>query len=615
MAKEDNGGGYFHFETLADFGQGLQPCHQGRISIDVGAVGCSSSLPVSVGDQDLNTDSGVVEAVAVSVTSTTEPFPESLVLTETGPDSSIFAGVIPTSSGAATPGDGILQVVHGDDLTATYLDEDDGSGNPRTSFDTVPADCVAPDHIQVSVVNITDRTAEIEWMTSKATTGYVDWGNTPSLGNQVPSDTLATSHSVTIGEFAECERVYFRVVSTDALGHPGVADVDGAPFEFNGSSLHGIHFHDGFETDTGWSLEGEWEIGLPQGLGTSPSDPTAAVEGTKVLGHDLSGQGNYPGDYEVNTRQSAVSPVIDASSLPAAELRLQRWVNVANGGTAYLEVKDDGGTWHEIWNSGTSASHTESSWSAHVYDVSAYAAGNPIFQIRFHQGGRLLFHHAGWNVDALILRDSSGPAFGSCGECGGDPTFAGVTSAIDDDPCAATGVTVAWTSAPAWGTGDGGTYVVYRDLQPGFAPSPANRVASGITETSWTDATAPSDVTLYYLVRAENDETCGSGPNNGGAMDQNLIYATTIDESAQAPPGDVGATLRADPVNHVHVRLTWAAAPTATAYHVYRSLSPAGDFLPVAWTDESLYEDLGALADGQTWYYRVRATDACGNEE
>jgi hypothetical protein len=500
-------------------------------------------------------------------------------------------------------------------LTATYEYEDDGSGNPRTSFDTVPADCVAPDHIQVSVVNITDRTAEIEWTTSKSTTGYVDWGTTPTLGNQVVSDTFSTSHSVAIGDFGECGRVYFRVVSTDTRGYTAVADADGAPFEFNGSTLQGIHFHDGFETATGWSLEGEWEIGAPQGLGSSPGDPIAPTEGFNVLGHDISGQGNYPGDYEINTQQSAVSPVIDASSLLSAELRLQRWVNVANNGTAYLEVKDSGGTWHEIWNSGTTGSHTESSWSAHVYDVSTYAAGNPAFQIRFHQGGRLLFHHAGWNVDELVLRDGSLPAFGGCGGCSGEPTFAGVASAIDDDPFAATGVTVAWPSAPAWGTGSGGTYVVYRDLQPGFAPSPANRVAAGLTETSWSDVTAPSDVTLYYLVRAENDETCTTGPNNGGIVDQNLVFAATIDESAQSPPGEIGETLRVNPVNLAHVRLSWVPAPDAAGYRVYRSLSPAGAFLPIAWRDEPLYEDLGALGDGQAWYYRVHATDACGNEE
>jgi subtilisin family serine protease len=615
LTVEDNGGSYFHFETLADFGQGLQPCHQGRVTIDTDTVGCSSSLPVTVGDQDLNTDPGTPETVSVTVTSTSEPLAEILVLTETGPDTSIFSGAIPTGSGVAVGADGILQVAHGDLLTATYRDADDGTGQPRTSFDTASADCAGPDYLGVYVNNITDATARIEWITGEPATGYVDWGVTPDLGNQVSSTTPATVHNVTIGSFDECSRVYFRVVSTDAQGHSTVADADGAPFEFNGSTMQGVLFEDGFETDTGWTLEGEWERGAPQGLGTSPGDPTAATEGVNVIGHDLSGQGNYLGDYEINTEQSAVSPLIDLSSLASVELRLQRWVNVANRGTAYLEVTDGVGSWHEVWNSGTLFAHTESSWSEQVYDVSSHAGGNSAFQVRFRQGGQILGHHAGWNVDELVIRDGSLPAFGACGGCTGAPTFAGAATAVDKDPCAASGVTLSWSSPPAWGTGTGGSIVIYRDTQPGFVPSPANLVASGVYALNWTDSAPPSDVPLYYVARAENNETCSDGPANGGVTDGNLVYVAAIDATSQAAPGEVGDALRLDPVNQAHVRLQWGAAPDAARYHVYRSSSPDGGFARIAEPVDPLHEDPGAFADGTSWYYLVLSADACGNEE
>ena len=65
------------------------------------------------------------------------------------------------------------------------------------------------------------------------------------------------------------------------------------------------------------------------------------------------------------------------------------------------------------------------------------------------------------------------------------------------------------------GTGVGGGIVVRGHLLAG-----ANAIAGewghnplpSPTATTWTDTGAPNDVTLYYLVRAENNEACSSGP-------------------------------------------------------------------------------------------------------
>ncbi len=610
LALDDNDGAYFHFETLADFGQGPQPCHQGRVSIAVGEIGCWSSFPVSVGDSDLNTDPGLVETVTVAVSSTTEPGIESLVLTETGPDSSTFEGTIPTAVGSVLQGDDVLQVAHGDLLTVTYQDADDGSGNPATTFETAVVDCVGPDHVAISVTDISDHDATIAWTASQPVTGYVEWGTSPALGNQVSSSSSGVSHSVTIGEFAKCERIHFRVGSTDTAGNTSVADVGGVPFQFDGFSLQGIVYEDRFESSAGWTLDGEWEIDVPQGLGTSPGDPTSARHGSQVLGHDLSGLGSTPGDYELFTFQTATSPSIDLTGSSGIELRLDRWLNVDASGTAFIQAKDTNGVWRHVWSD---SDLTESAWSEQVFDVTAHAAGNPAFQVRIEQNARFA-RAAGWNVDRLILRDTSVQTYGACGGCAGSPTFSGALSAVDDDPCADSGVTVKWAAAPAWGTGESGTYSVYRDTTTGFTPGPATLVASGVTGTSWTDSAAAADQTLYYVVLAENDESCGTGPNNSGTMDSNTVYVNATNETAQPDPGDVGNTLRADPVNGAHVRLTWAPATGAAAYHVYREVSPGGAFVRIAEPGDPLHEDPGTLGDGQDWYYSVVTTDACGNE-
>ncbi len=615
LALDDAGGQYYHFETLGDFGQGLQPCHQGVVTLDAPVVSCMAALPVRLVDLDLNADIFAADTVDVLVTSTTETTPEIVTLVETGPNTSTFTGSIPTAPGTAVAGDGVLQASDGDLVTATYHDADDGTGNPATTFDTGRADCAGSGFGAIRVTSISDDSATITWTTAEPTAGHVEWGTTPALGSVSATTALGTSHSASIGSFPECGRVYFRVVATDRYGNVATADAAGQPFEFDAYTIPGAVFRDGFESSTGWTLEGEWEIGAPQGLGSDPGDPTAAFAGTTVLGQDLSGQGSYPGDYEPHTTQSATSPVIDASGLQHGELEFRQWLNTSTGGVAYVEVKQ-GSSWISIWNSNNITGETASSWSLRSFDISQYADGNGSLQIRFRQFAGLTDaqHDAGFNVDRFLVRDGSLPDFDVCGACGGAPTFAGATSAADDDPCAPSGVTVLWSEAPAWGTGHPGTYAVYRSTDPGFVPGPGNLVAGGIAGTSWTDPAAPDDTDVYYVVRAENDETCSSGPNNGGVLDPNLVRVTARDATSQVLPGGLGGSLAAGGVNDAHVRLTWAAVPGAADYHVYRATSPQGPFTRVAETAATFWEDRDQFDDPLSRYYVVRAADACGNE-
>jgi hypothetical protein len=614
-AEDDNGGSYYLFTTLTYAGGGgLHSCREGALVIEANAVSCEGAVPLTLTDTDLNFDPGAVETASVFVTSSTETTPETVVLTETGVDTGVFTGSIPTGPGAVVSGDGTLQTSHDDLVTGRHDDVDDGTGSPGTSIYTVSADCEGAEIAPVSVTNITETDARIDWTTSEFTTGHVEWGTTPALGNQVSSSTLKTDHFVTIGTFAQCGRVYFRVVATDAWGNVSTADAEGSPFEFNANGIPGIFWQDGFETDLGWTLDGEWEIGAPQGLGTAPGDPSSAFEGSGVLGHDLSGQGTWPGDYEPETAESAVSPVIDASGVSNGELKFRRRLNVTNGSFAYIDVKDSGGSWNQVFATGIQGL-SESSWTAQTIDVSSYADGNSSFQIRIRERSHIASSHdAGWNVDALVLRDGSLPDVGVCGGCLGAPTFAGLSTAVDNDPCADSGVTLTWSGAPGWGTGAGGTYAVYRDTTPGFTPGPGNLVASGLTGTSWIDAAAPNDTTLYYVVRAENDETCSGGPNNGGVTDVNLVYGVARDDTAQTPPGDVGNTLLLDGVNRAHARLTWSPTAGAAVYRVYRSAAPDGTFGLEATVAPEVYDDPDVFTDGMDWYYLVRAADACGNE-
>ena len=115
-------------------------------------------------------------------------------------------------------------------------------------------------------------------------------------------------------------------------------------------------------------------------------------------------------------------------------------------------------------------------------------------------------------------------------------------------------------------------------------------------------------------MRAESDESCGSGPNNGGMVDDNVVYVSTTDQTAQTPPGNVGNTLVVEQIDGVHARLNWAAAANAAGYHVYRSPIAGGGFDVIAQPAGTLHEDVGALTDHRDGYYLVVGSDACGNE-
>ncbi len=364
VARADNGGTWYAFETLGDFGQGLQPCHQGRLTLGKDVLACSDSVELRLVDMDLNLSSVAVDTAIAWAGSTTESTPERIVLTETGPNTSTFTAVVPVAQGAPLAGDGIVQIAHGGTFTARYEDGNDGTGSSRLAFDTAVDDCAGAGLFGIKVTTIEDDSAVVQWTTSEPTTGAVDWGISPALGSTVSDPILSTSHQLALGPLAECGRVHFRVRSTDAYGNQSVADGQGTPFAFNAGMIPGV-FRDGFETTTGWTLQGEWQIGAPQGKGSAPGDPTAAFAETKVLGHDLTGLGTRPGDYERGVTEQVISPAINAAGLANPQLKFRRWLNVSPGGIARIKVRTSSNTWVEAWNSSTEspAGITENAWT------------------------------------------------------------------------------------------------------------------------------------------------------------------------------------------------------------------------------------------------------------
>ncbi|MGE0090470.1 MAG: hypothetical protein AB7S50_13445 [Bacteroidales bacterium] len=168
-----------------------------------------------------------------------------------------------------------------------------------------------------------------------------------------------------------------------------------------------VIFTDDFETDKGWVLTGEFERGIPFGLGGEHgnSDPNSAVSGTNVLGVDLTGIGTYPGDYEINLADrayTATSPVINCSAYSHVSINFQRWLNVEQDAydNAYIEVSNNGGAvWNVVWEN-VNTTITDNAWSLNTIDISAIAANQASVQVRFSMGTTDgSWQYSGWNID------------------------------------------------------------------------------------------------------------------------------------------------------------------------------------------------------------------------
>ena len=586
--------------------------HRGEVLLDRTRYACSGGVQITVRDLDLNTDSFVAETVQVTASSSSEFGGETITLTETGPSTAQFAGTLPTSGAAPVAGDGILQMANGDTVTVTYHDANDDGGGQVTIFKDAVADCAGPALTNIRITDITDESAIVQWDSDELSNSRVDFGTTPAMGTIVTDAALVSAHALTVRPIAECGKIYFKVTSTDAQGNVRTADISGSPYALSAGIIPSF-FKDTFEAASGWTLEGDWQIQAPMGLGNGP-DPSSAFEGTKVLGQDLSGLGAHPGDYENGTTFRAISPVINATSLTGARLKFRRNLHVGGTASSTIEVRKNG-TWNTVWNSPSPFGVNDATWSLQTVDISAFADGNSQLQIAFKQTGGLVSSiRSGWNVDRFVVKSVSLPDYAACGACGAAPSFAGAVSAVDLAPCGDTGVQVSWQAAPSWGSGGNGTYAVYRDVTPAFVPSAANRIATGVAATTYLDATAPNGVQLYYIVQAENDETCSSGPANGGVVDGNTVRVAARDDLGQPVPGDVGATVLGNNVNDAHVRLAWSAAANAARYHVLRADAPAGPWTQIGDVAGLVFEDKDELGNAASRYYLVRAVDACGNE-
>ncbi len=204
---------------------------QGTASLDRAVYPCTSPATLTVVDCDLNTDDMVVETVNVSITSTSEPTGETVTLTETGAQTALFQGTINLSP---TNSSGVLQVAHGDTVTMTYLDADDGMGGMNVTVTAMaPVDCVAPVISSVATSNLGPHTATVTFTTDESAKGTVRYGTScGSLTGSVEEAAFGTSHSLVINGLLDDTQYFFAVDAIDPATNASTDDNGGACYTF-----------------------------------------------------------------------------------------------------------------------------------------------------------------------------------------------------------------------------------------------------------------------------------------------------------------------------------------------------------------------------------------------
>ena len=162
-----------------------------------------------------------------------------------------------------------------------------------------------------------------------------------------------------------------------------------------------VFYEANMDTNPGWTYQSNWAYGTPTGGGGEHGgpDPTSGYTGPNVFGYDLGG------DYENNmTEKHLTTTAIDCSGRDNVYLKYWRWLGVEQPlyDHAYVRVSTNGTTWTNVWTNTTEIADT--SWVEDVFDISAYAAGQPTVYIRWTMGTTdSSYIYCGWNIDDMRM--------------------------------------------------------------------------------------------------------------------------------------------------------------------------------------------------------------------
>lgn len=187
----------------------------GHISVERDYYRCSDTIKVWVADSDL-IGNGTAEA---SIETTGGDF-ETITLSETSLGVGVFAGTISAIAGELNIEDGLLQISHGEIITATYEDANDSNDNPATVTDTAIVDCCGLVIFNVFVDSAGPK-PKITFDTNEPGSTKLFCGTSCPEPNDFVIISLipATSHAVTVSGVSPYTTYYFIIKAYDLAGN------------------------------------------------------------------------------------------------------------------------------------------------------------------------------------------------------------------------------------------------------------------------------------------------------------------------------------------------------------------------------------------------------------
>jgi subtilisin family serine protease len=156
-----------------------------------------------------------------------------------------------------------------------------------------------------------------------------------------------------------------------------------------------------FDSDPGWTIQGQWAFGQPTGGGTHNLDPTSGYTGANVYGYNLAG------DYPHNMPEySLTSTPINCRDFINSQLRFRRWLGVERApyDRATVAVSPDGSTWTTVWQNPT-RTIADIAWAEITFDISAVADRESTVYLRWTMGPTDdTITYPGWNIDDVEIR-------------------------------------------------------------------------------------------------------------------------------------------------------------------------------------------------------------------
>ncbi len=151
----------------------------------------------------------------------------------------------------------------------------------------------------------------------------------------------------------------------------------------------------------GWTADGGWALGPPQGAGgeNGGPDPDSGWTGANTYGYNLAG------DYANNLlAEHLTSTSFDCSDSTDTRLKFRRWLGVEDPSHdhASVRVSAAGGPWVTVWENQTEI--VDSSWVQMDIDISAVADGRSDVRVRWTMGPTDGANtYCGWNIDDIEI--------------------------------------------------------------------------------------------------------------------------------------------------------------------------------------------------------------------